>query len=80
MAPESNTETTDSVVLVDVSGAFNKNVQNITSGIMTVKVEYNQFSSVQKNSVVNDSAAPVVLSALYAPGISSEDELTIQIH
>ena len=66
-----------SVVLVDVSGAFNKNVQNITSGIMTVKVEYNQFSSVQKNSVVNDSAAPVVLSALYAPGISSEDELTI---
>jgi hypothetical protein len=66
-----------SIVLVDVSGAFNKNVQNITSGIMTVKVEYNQFPSIQRNAAVNDSAAPVVVYALYAPGISSESEMII---
>jgi len=64
----------ESVVLVDLNGAFNKNVDNITSGVMTVKVEYKQFPSIQKNSVVNDSAAPVLASALYAPGISSANE------
>jgi len=65
-----------SVVLVDLNGAFNKNVDNITSGAMTAKVEYNQFPSIQKNSLVNDSAAPVLVSALYAPGISSANENT----
>ncbi len=65
-----------SVVLVDLKDAFNKSVENITSGIMVVKVEYSQFPSVHKSHTVNDSAAPVLLSALYAPGISSKTENT----
>lgn len=64
-----------SVVLVDLNGAFNKNVDNITSGMMTVKIGYNQFPSIQNNYPVEDSAAPVLVSALYAPGVSYEKEI-----
>lgn len=66
----------ESVVLVDLNGAFNKTVQNITSGVMIVKIEYSQFPSIQNNFSVEDSAAPVLVSALYAPGVSSENEIT----
>ena len=43
--------------------------------MMTVKIGYNQFPSIQNNYPVEDSAAPVLVSALYAPGVSYEKEI-----
>lgn len=66
----------ESVVIVDLTGAFNKNIEKTTSGMMNVTVEYKQFPSVKKIQAVEDSAAPVLISALYAPGTSTQNSDT----
>ncbi|HEX3019049.1 MAG TPA: fibro-slime domain-containing protein [Chitinispirillaceae bacterium] len=59
-----------SVILVNLYQAFNKSTANITSEKMSVHVKYKQFPSAQSNLLVDDSAAPVIVSAIFATGIS----------
>lgn len=63
----------ETVVRVDLSNAFTGDISERTSGLMYVNLEYIDFPGVNKSSVVADSAAPVLTSALYIPGLYETD-------
>lgn len=65
-----------SIVTINLTQAFNKDIANRTSNKMGVTVNFNSFPSIERSSEVYDSAAPVLLSATYAPGVFTSEGIS----
>ncbi|NLG18148.1 MAG: fibro-slime domain-containing protein [Fibrobacter sp.] len=64
----------ESIVKVNIAGAFTGNMECLTSGLMYVNVRFTEFSDVSRTQAVSDSAAPVLKEALYIPGLFEDVE------
>jgi hypothetical protein len=65
---------TKSTLIIDLSNAFTKDVSKITSGSMDVSIQFEQFNTdPPKVAPVIDSAAPVLVSAVFQQGMLNMD-------
>ncbi|MDG5813970.1 hypothetical protein QA601_02685 [Chitinispirillales bacterium ANBcel5] len=62
-----------SIVLVNLNGAFNKELDDVTSGLMEVTLNFLGFED-GVNATVRDRAAPVIKSATYKIGDFIEND------
>jgi hypothetical protein len=59
-----------SKVIFDLSNSVPKEMNGITTGTMNVQVVYNKFPGIEITNSVQDSAAPVLMRALFSEGLS----------
>ena len=65
----------DNEIMVDLKNAFVSSSALTTSGVMNVLLEFSEYPTVKRSGLVEDSVAPVIVSAIYAPGFSVHTSL-----